>query len=293
MEGKNSEALLPLLLYFTPNLKSLDLGSIDGSIIDVGGADFIQCLGCLGLSWDQNPGDEYDGKRQRYEARRTLFFLENLYSIKRPGLVKNPLGFPPGLKNLKEFSMSCKDAFSRHLRETTLLPVLVFPCIERIQAFRNTSSTYREGYISNYDVGAEQPSTVKYLKLDTSGTGSLSKDYLSSIAKLTGNLSGVKIQRKHKFEKYMDTMEEDEEIARIFLECNNTTLHFSEVYINGGGFNDDGEYDGDGERCRTVLRKQKLFEQTRLHGWSIRPPPPFMTTSYIPYTTFPRPNWHP
>ncbi|KAF3147897.1 hypothetical protein TWF569_006004 [Orbilia oligospora] len=102
--GKNSEALLPLLLYLTPNLKSLDLGEVDLPLVDLGiqayvpgGETYSSALKLLGCEFDEDDDgddDDRDYRRRTYNDRvqmayynclssyqpleHSLFFFDNL-----------------------------------------------------------------------------------------------------------------------------------------------------------------------------------------------------------------------
>ncbi|KAK6506408.1 hypothetical protein TWF506_011318 [Arthrobotrys conoides] len=264
--GKNSEALLPLLLRFTPNLRSLDLGNIDGRIVDDTEANCVQSLSALGCHWYSSPEREYRNERESCEAKRSLFLFEHL----------QPWNLPPELRGIRYVSMSCKDGVGSRHSERTLSIILLLPNVERIQVSYSTNGEYRDGYTPSYDFGFKKTSPVKYLDLEIIGTGGHSTYYFFSVAEMTGNLTSVNIRRKYKSGDITKTLEGDEEIARKFLECNKTTIQKSEIYINGGGFDDDGVYDVDAERRRMVLRKQRLFELARSRGLRSNPPSPFI-----------------
>ncbi|KAF3310372.1 hypothetical protein TWF173_009838 [Orbilia oligospora] len=278
---KNSESLLPLLLHFTPNLKSLDLGNIDQRIVDDTGAKCTQSLEALRSYWNSSPERVYRDQREALEADETLFFFDYL---KRSDSL-------PGLRGIKYFSAKCQDGIGSRRSETILPPILGLPCIESIQVSFTTNGEHRDAYSPEYNFDAKSTSSVKYLELSVSGTGGHSEEYFFSLAKLTGNLSRVNIHRKYKSGEITRTLEGDEQIARTFLQYNKTTLQSSKIFINGGGFNDDGEYDEDAERRKTVLEKQRLFELNRYRGPSSRPPSPFIAlkplllSHIIPYLT--------
>ncbi|EGX47128.1 hypothetical protein AOL_s00097g174 [Orbilia oligospora ATCC 24927] len=265
--GRNSESLLPLLLYFTPNLKILDLGNIDGRIVDGTRAECTSSFDVLRSYWDRSPDRAYRDEPGTLESDGTLFFFDNLEC-------SDSL---PALRGLKYFSMKCRDETSNRHSEMTLPPILGLPSIESIQAsFTTSGSRNISGYGPNYDFGAKSTSSVKFLELSVSGTGGHSQEYFFSLAKLTGNLSHVNISRKYKAGEITRTLEGDEEIARTFLQYNRTTLQSSKIFINGGGFNDDGKYAGDAKRRKMVFEKQRLFELTRCRGPSSHPPSPFI-----------------
>ncbi|KAF3161341.1 hypothetical protein TWF788_002548 [Orbilia oligospora] len=262
--GRNSESLLPLLLYFTPNLKFLDLGNIDGHILDDTGVKCTQSLEALSSYWNRSPQREYLDERETLQSEEILFFFDNLEHS----------GSLPALRGLRYFSMEYEDGIDSRYSETTLRPILGLPSIESIQASFTTKGEYRDG--SKYNFGVEGTSSVKFLGLSVSGTGGHSQEYFFSLAKLTGNLSHVNISRKYKSGEITRTLEGDEEIARTFLQYNRATLQSSKIFINGGGFNDDGKYDGDAKRRKMVFERQRLFELNRCRGPSSRPPSPFI-----------------
>ncbi|KAK6331704.1 hypothetical protein TWF718_002250 [Orbilia javanica] len=293
--GKNSESLLSLLLCFTPNLICLDLGDIKREIVDVEGPGYvpgnhvyesshIQAFHALGRYSRNLHNQDYSGYAGKYESSLgPLFFLENIYNMLWPQPSRNLMNIHasrvfdeaphclPGLRNLKYLSMHKKGY--RRIEEMTLLHTLMLPGIERITTSNISVGEYVAHYTPNYDIDIKKPSTVKHLELDTAGIGSLSQGYLLSVAKITGNLSSVKIQGKASSEKRKDTSGEDEQIAKAFLRFNNNTLRMSEIYINGGGFGDGGQWVKDQERRVTVAKNQRLYEQNWPHGKSIAPPP--------------------
>ncbi|KAK6497661.1 hypothetical protein TWF481_012066 [Arthrobotrys musiformis] len=296
LAGKNSESLLPLLLSFTPNLKSLDLGEIDQYVIDAEHSSFVEGLEALGVHWEtsclvnQRAEEEYFTVQSKYSpTRRTmLFFFENVYQLGSSVLVKDPQRLPVGLRNLKCFRASSNGT----LNEWLIPPILAFPSIERIEVFKLAGTSYRAGRIPIYDPVTKLDSTVRYLMLDTSAFSSpLSEHLLYSIANMTANLVWVKIDKKARGPR-KGIKQDEEKIARAFLECNKATLHPSEIFIKGGGFNDAGEYDEDAERHRMVQEKQRLFEQARSGGWVLKPRPspftalkPLLIPYIIPYLT--------
>ncbi|KAF3279003.1 hypothetical protein TWF132_000794 [Orbilia oligospora] len=243
---RNSESLLPLLLYFTPNLKSLDLGNIDRRIVDDTGAKCTQSLEALRSYWDRSPERVYRDEREALEADETLFFFDYL---KRSDSL-------PGLRGLKYFSAKCQDGIGSRRSETILPPIFGLPGIESIQVSFTTNGEHKDGYSPKYNFDAKSTSSVKYLELSVSCTGGHSEEYFFSLAKLTGNLSRVNIHRKYKSGEITRTLEGGEEIARTFLQYNKTTLQSSKIFINGGGFNDDGDYDGDAERRKWSTRSK-------------------------------------
>ncbi|TGJ67496.1 hypothetical protein EYR41_006625 [Orbilia oligospora] len=220
---RNSESLLPLLSYFTPNLKSLDLGNIDRRIVDDTGAKCTQSLEALRSYWDRSPERVYRDEREALEADETA---------------------------------KCQDGIGSRRSETILPPIFGLPGIESIQVSFTTNGEHKDGYSPKYNFDAKSTSSVKYLELSVSCTGGHSEEYFFSLAKLTGNLSRVNIHRKYKSGEITRTLEGGEEIARTFLQYNKTTLQLSKIFINGGGFNDDGDYDGDAERRKWSTRSK-------------------------------------
>ncbi|KAF3126592.1 hypothetical protein TWF569_000479 [Orbilia oligospora] len=235
-------------------------------IVDDTGAKCTQSLEALRSHWDRSPERVYRDEREALEADETLFFFDYL---KRSDSL-------PGLRGLKYFSAKYQDGIGSRCSETILPPIFGLPGIESIQVSFTTNGEHKDGYSPKYNFDAKSTSSVKYLELSVSGTGGHSEECFFSLAKLTGNLSRVNIRRKYKSGEITRTLEGDEEIARTFLQYNKAALQSSKIFINSGGFNNDGEYDGDAERRKMVLEEQRLFELNRCHGPSSRPPSPFI-----------------
>ncbi|KAK6332929.1 hypothetical protein TWF718_010757 [Orbilia javanica] len=240
LHGCFSESLLIILMCFTPNLRSLDMGDV-GKYFEPGCPD------------------------------HQLFLLDN---IRQEDTAKETVGverFPPGLTNLQSFRVSALSVSSQgHMFDLEdLLPIFFLPRIERIEAVRAGCSRYRPGH----HPPREGPSTLRSFILDSCPSNTPSEECLAQIAAITGNLEYVKILRKGR--KTFQNKEKSERIGLAFLKHNKNTLAPTEVIIDEGGFNEAGEYGEYTARLRRVAVKQKLFEeaQSRMKRLQIKPSP--------------------
>ncbi|EGX43601.1 hypothetical protein AOL_s00215g337 [Orbilia oligospora ATCC 24927] len=203
--GINSEALLPLLLVFTTNLKSLDLGNIDVVLVTHTYQEWRSgaALWAIGESEHSDPQAEFDEKCQSHNPRdRDIFLFENLpyrLSSRRESRARakdlyshyihrgeDPMNKPertspdpdsavlPGLANLEHFrigSESVEGYGSEPVHSLDVFAFLLLPAIKAIQAFG--VSHLKPYSIGGYtgSIGDENVSTVKHLVLQTVGGG--------------------------------------------------------------------------------------------------------------------------
>ncbi|KAK6524545.1 hypothetical protein TWF281_011451 [Arthrobotrys megalospora] len=279
LNGKNSEALLFFLLFFTPNLHSLDLGDVDERIIDNTAGNHL-AIEALGSYRQSDPDEEYLNQYRGSQATgHGLFLFENLrhkITTRSGTTVIGPERLPPGLTSLRYFTIGRESNRGGHpFKARNLFPLFFLPRIESIEAVYIKGDGFDDRSV-DYQPHSEGPSTVKYLKMNMAER-EFSDKYLTKIAKITGNLERVVIRESPRKE-FEGKIEEDKMIGSAFLQYNRNTLRFSELIINGGGFNDAGEYDAEAERRREVARKQKLFEETRLRRAHIQTKPSVFAT---------------
>ncbi|KAF3922231.1 hypothetical protein ABW20_dc0100414 [Dactylellina cionopaga] len=280
MTGKNSEALLPLLLCFTSNLKSLDLGGLDRRIINYSHdeSEHGLALKAIGGYPDGNRDwDKYYDEVEKYEPRKhTIFFFDNLQHTKEDGAIEGPKRLLPGLAGLEEFCVGSLSKGTCAFWAPDLFPVFAFPKIRSIEAFNGTDEDSGFYFSTQYILHAEKPCPVKYLTLEShrpqqfvGQSSSFAEGYLEQIAKITGNLQNLVIKNKRKG-NFDSTKETDEKVGRIFLAHNKSTLNPAQVNINGGGFSNNGGFDEDSERKKGVAMKQRLFEKTQARLKSLK-----------------------
>ncbi|KAK6508585.1 hypothetical protein TWF506_010669 [Arthrobotrys conoides] len=293
--GKNSEALLPLILCFTPNLKALDLGEVDISLVDFGtpapGGDmFLSVLELLGHDFDDdfNNVNDYNKFRTAYynfvasyrPPNHSLFFFDNL-QYKVGGNIVGPKKVFPGLASLEIFRIGGpKDDRTVHgisLRHSECFAILLLPRIQSVAM----SSTFAS--VDLLEPFSDRPSTLKRLTFIHGFTHQQEPDrvvFFEKLSEITSNLEQVYINaRFSSFEQ--DHSRFFEPITRIFLK-NIKTLKSSNILVNGGGFDETGRWNFDEERRREVARKQKAFELIRWKLQTLKPPPIVTTSKIIP-----------
>ncbi|KAK6524830.1 hypothetical protein TWF281_011728 [Arthrobotrys megalospora] len=291
LEGTNSESLLPFILCFTPKLKSLDLGCPATKIVftfDVSEYDYsghrlaVEHLGhepdwdfrTDGL-YDPEAVDGYDRVAEQYESTRSLFFFEYLPD-RLEGLAKNPK-LLPGLRSLQHFSMG--RPIDGHIHDWAIFPVFICPRIESIHApfpIEPCSHTIDP-------VHSNTSSTLKRLELTpsldirySSSNFAYYENYLQWIASNLCRLEWVYVKGYcNPAEKGPELRKVEEEAGRAFLKNSKNTLKFTNILINGAGFDKDGTFHFDGERRRDVLRRQRAFELVSkgLRNLTVKPPP--------------------
>ncbi|KAF3199120.1 hypothetical protein TWF191_004606 [Orbilia oligospora] len=269
LRGKNSEALLPLLLCFTPNLKSLDLGNINRDIMDCGRSEHAQALEALGVDINYEIGSApgiYSSESQMFMPdNHQLFFFDNLEYQNESGFNEGPRKLPPGLSNLEHFSLGVQGKDETPFNTQDLFPVFCFPKIKSIYAsglIDNGDDMYS---IARYTPNSRKISPVKHLTLKSYGrerSTSIRLDSIKRIARITRNLETLVIGNKSS-RVYYSTKKRDEKLARRFLKYSKDTLDPTRLRINGGSFTNAGEYDEDAEKREGLARRQRLFEQTQ------------------------------
>ncbi|KAK6498798.1 hypothetical protein TWF481_011371 [Arthrobotrys musiformis] len=276
LEGKNSEALLPLLLCFTPKLKSLDLGSPDGRIVNCAYTDheLEQALKAIGItisgsSYSGQYWEDYCEESHRFQAREhELFLFDGLeylrvYDCRVVGSPK----LSPGLKSLEHFRIGGQRKNDRPFQLQSLFPIFSLPKIKSIHAFGlidNDTDSYPTGS-SSYKPSRRGPSSLKYLTLESHSQEQMSMfpyKNVKTIAKITRNLE-VLIVNDKRSRGYQNKKEIDEKVGEMFLKYNQGTLDPRRLRINGGGFTATGEYDADIGRREDLARRRKLFEQAQ------------------------------
>ncbi|KAK6527184.1 hypothetical protein TWF281_010376 [Arthrobotrys megalospora] len=183
--GRNSEALLPLILCFTTKLKSLDLGNIEPHLMSFGNISFAEnmygsALELLGHSSDYDEEDNdsddsdggyrSDGPKKKYwrivntyrSQNHSLFFFENL-QYKLDGNIVGPKTLFPGLASLEFFSIGKADSASENLgvkiRDSEYFPILLLPRIKDVQFFTAVASRY--SYLDHISAGFPSPDTFE------------------------------------------------------------------------------------------------------------------------------------
>ncbi|KAF3204302.1 hypothetical protein TWF679_009866 [Orbilia oligospora] len=241
--GFNSEALLPLLLVYTTNLKSLDLG------------DVVQGLS---LRWQSRVSRPYGWNGMTHVKRSERESPDPNSAIL------------PGLANLEHLRIGGEDA-QRHGPFPSLDVFMFFllPAIKTIQAFG--ISDHNPYVIGGWTgpTGDENVSTVKHLVLRTVKnrhetmmlmTGQTQVQakvtkFVDVVAGITRNLESV----------YVKTGEDkgSEALGRVFLKNNKATLVPTNIIVDGHGFDDEGVFIPGIERKKALALKQKLWEQNR------------------------------
>ncbi|KAK6513942.1 hypothetical protein TWF506_008372 [Arthrobotrys conoides] len=278
LRGKNSEALLPLLLCFTPNLKSLDLGDIDRKIINYNRSEHKLALRALVGSSDEigPPRGIYSEESQRFMPQNhSLFIFDTLEHQNRNGFLEGSGKLTPGLSNLEHFSLGAPGKDEKPFNAQDLFPVFCFPKIKSIHAsglIDNDDDLYS---IAQYKPNSRKVSPVKHLTLETyrrERSTILPFDHLKRIARITRNLETLTI-RNRSSRMCESTKKSDEKLARRFLKYNQDTLNPTRLRINGGSFNDAGVYDEDVERREDLARRWRLFEHTQTRSRDLKPSP--------------------
>ncbi|KAF3252142.1 hypothetical protein TWF192_004595 [Orbilia oligospora] len=259
--GKNSEALMSLILCFTPNLKALDLGEVDLPLVDIGmitasndtSVD-LNILKLLGHDFDEDDDEEdysyYESQAQRaqrscvrsYQPRNhSLFFFDNL-QYKSDGNIVGPKILFPGLANLEYFRIGGpKKHHGIHgvsLQQSECFSIFLLPRIQSVEMFALFSD------YDSYEPITDTPSTLKRLTFTRGFTNRQDPERVSffeKVSKITVNLERVYINAK------FSMFDGDP----------------SNILVNGGGFNEMGEWSFSEERRREVARKQKAFELIR------------------------------
>ncbi|KAF3920991.1 hypothetical protein ABW20_dc0105589 [Dactylellina cionopaga] len=277
LRGKNSESLLPFLLLFTPNLKSLDLGKFNPDILD--SPRFfkyslaVRALGIAPVSRKNGVAAEgqYVTLDDKLTARSDIFLFDNIppwEGESRQSIPKTFSNLLPGFTNLEHFQITGVErnaCAERSFDVSSIFPIFFLPKIQRIEAFEMMDS--RSGQVPKPPIGGV--SSVKYLVLKSSrkcyteGPYNFSRDFCKLIAKVTNNLKYVLIKNKWP-ECSENTSKDDEFLGRLFLQCNAKTLRPTHISINDGEFNEAGEYDEDREKRRKVAIKQRIWERNQV-----------------------------
>ncbi|KAF3165548.1 hypothetical protein TWF751_009104 [Orbilia oligospora] len=277
--GKNSEALLPLLLYLTPNLKSLDLGEVDLPLVDLGIQAYVpgdetyssalKLLGCEFDEDDDGDDDDRDYRRRTYNDRvqmayynclssyqpleHSLFFFDNL-RYKVDGNIMGPKKMFPGIANLEFFRIAGpkdhKSAYGLSLHRLECFPTLLLPRIQSVEILSTFS------HWDSHEPLSDGPSTLKRLTF------------------IRGFDDRQDPERVTFFEKVSKIT------TRVFLQ-NIKCLEPSKILVSGGGFNEMGEWNFYEERRREVARKQKAFVLIRGKLQTLKPPPIVVTSNKI------------
>ncbi|KAF3930214.1 hypothetical protein ABW20_dc0103326 [Dactylellina cionopaga] len=245
--GVNSEALLPLLLCFTPNLESLDLGNIElECIVDCmerWGADSDKVRRAYwilsGHDADEEPNRDWDPNSIHLpDAQYSTWFFES---------AKSEL-LSPGLANLRHFAHNISSTYvsdyTAGLSGSCLRPIFFLPKLESIKSFGCgtwNGSGFDDMGFRREDFGK---SRVKRLTLCDS---ILAQKNLVSIAKITGALEYVKLSQN--YSDYDFLYEEElswKKIAKSFLECNLDALTISNLYYETyQSYEEDSDEDED------------------------------------------------
>ncbi|KAF3907171.1 hypothetical protein ABW21_db0207653 [Orbilia brochopaga] len=203
--GLNSEAVLPFLLCFTPNLQSLDLGeAFEGFIYPTFTArEGIRVLeASSGNDWKWTPRGGWDDGWAYYDAvsEHTIPTGEAL----------NPLWFHvnldhkqwlPGLANLKHFAHSYKDhKDSNHFYlgwpANYLAKLLMLPRLETAQVHCCASIVFRQHHTLGelVDELLNKRFTPSVKRLEIHGSDFRQEDF-EALAKLTGSLEHLEWSR--------------------------------------------------------------------------------------------------
>ncbi|KAF3219197.1 hypothetical protein TWF191_007991 [Orbilia oligospora] len=241
--GFNSEALLPLLLVYTTNLKSLDLG------------DVVQGLS---LRWQSRVSRPYGWNGMTHVKRSERESPDPDSAIL------------PGLANLEHLRIGGEDA-QRHGPFPSLDVFMFFllPAIKTIQAFG--ISDHNPYVIGGWTgpTGDENVSTVKHLVLrtvkDRHETMMLMTGQTQVQAKVTKFVDVVAGITRNLESVYVKTGEDkgSEALGRVFLKNNKATLVPTNIIVDGDGFDDEGVFVPGIERKKALALKQKLWEQNR------------------------------
>ncbi|KAJ6264695.1 hypothetical protein Dda_0845 [Drechslerella dactyloides] len=253
--GLNSEALLPFLLCFTPNLESLDLGeAFEGLIYPTftarEGIRVIEASCGDGYKW--SPKGNYDdgwayydaisaGTTPRREDVHPLWFHMNL----------NPKQWLPGLANITYFAHDYKDhqdpnGFYLGWPAQYLAKILLLPRLQTARVRHCATIEFRQ-HIPLFDtvnslLTARRRSTVKRLELVDSCFRQ--EDY-DALAKLTGSLERVEWSWVSETSRYYTSLASisEERVAKAFLRRNKRTLTPEQVFLVKGepGSESEGE----------------------------------------------------
>ncbi|KAK6534444.1 hypothetical protein TWF281_005770 [Arthrobotrys megalospora] len=276
LSGKNSEALLPFLLLFTPNLKSLDIGKFETTLVKYTGRELRDGLALGAIGGDTNDGhpeDKFHFQSEEYRPRHQLFFFGSI-SISK---------LLPGLVNLEHLRIGSPDEDAHAFDVSKIIPLFTLPCIRSLELLGLSIDYYSPDDVDKLLNRGRGISPLKRLILESyKGKGNINREYTfrnfkrfcEPVARITGSLESVLIKFKMP-EVYRDTSGDDEDLARTFLRYNKKTLRPTKIIINGGGFDEKGKYDENAERRRNVAAKQKLWEQARarLDSSNIKPSP--------------------
>ncbi|EPS38151.1 hypothetical protein H072_8157 [Dactylellina haptotyla CBS 200.50] len=314
LKGKNSEALLPFLLCFTPNLKSLDLGAPDSSIVDHKSDDFEPALCAISATEKEKAelerGNEFFLSRRnaerylkivmQYESNdHTLFFFDNvkyrMIEQLEPETIVGPRDVLPGIANLEHFSIGNLEQQAYRFRADDLYAVFCFPKIHTIRVFNGVENISRYHLGSWFEPPHNGPSTVKRLTLISTVDCSpyareprqpynLSPEYMENIANVTGNLEYLYIKSKRS-NAYDDWLSPDEETGKLFMQINKN-LDTGKILINGAGWDQNKMFVPDAERRRVVAKRQAQSEWTQARKQTLEMTPSPITllpTSMIAY----------
>lgn len=241
LQGRNSEALLPLLLCYTPNLKSLNIGNLEG--------DDWRCLDNFEL--DRPPGSPLS------PGEHYLWLLDYLWcDTDENGKVEV---FPP-LEKLEHFSFK----FVSHTPLAECYPIFSFPRIKSI----SLAGIPVVGVEYNADLGGYQPigpSTVEELSIVFYCYGhywpwpapEVAEEALGALSS-GGRLQQVYIRTIHGGSSCeCISFTRSENLGRVFLENNKDTLKPTEIIIDGSGFDALGRFEAHAEKRRAEEAKER------------------------------------
>ncbi|KAK6529527.1 hypothetical protein TWF281_008699 [Arthrobotrys megalospora] len=292
--GFNSEPLLPLLLCYTPNLESLDLGDVSAPLLygmqsSARSAKWVfgYCSrGASGDIWNRrfwyNIGGSYF-QNGRAHNNRPLW----IYSV------FNSDTWLPGLANIKEFTLGCKGEYrsnnnwvARNLLKIFKLPRLEILRISRAvvdeDAINMDAPNSTINVLTGVGTDKAKSSLAKYsnsLKRLELVECEFNKDHYQTIAALTGSLQSLKCVLTWESPHWPGTTLPkgiEDVIADVFLRSNPVTLtrdqtsvlrHSDYWHLLRPGVHYEYDYDlsvefeSDEEECWAEQRREEEAER--------------------------------
>ncbi|KAF3924377.1 hypothetical protein AA313_de0203263 [Arthrobotrys entomopaga] len=242
--GGNSEAILPVILCFTPELKSLNLGKVQLQLVVIdyysNGNRYKPFIPALAITdppdpdpeevEDEDSGEFFDEVLMPPHVPDSTFVLWFHENIGKPGR------YLPGLKKVTSLTHGYDDSVftSEYLygwKARYLAAMLFLPNIEKIHVSGCATLGMGTHYAIEYDIDRMQStekekSKVRELVFEDSRMAD--EDYLA-IAKVTERVRRVVIEHN---KMYGAELEEETEI-RMSFQDNNEGLSSHNISING------------------------------------------------------------
>ncbi|KAK6530776.1 hypothetical protein TWF281_007611 [Arthrobotrys megalospora] len=234
-KGMNSEVLLPILLFFTPKLESIDFGQpITGMIYPgftyrEGIRIWEHCQDEPGCDFKWTGKDRWDDGRDYFQAIGAMCIPDELLWFYT---ALDPNDWLPGLSNIKEFSHgSCTDKGRRGWPAKQLPKIMLLPHLETLRICR--CSALQSALPK--DIGfSTRKSPIKRLELINCIFRT--SDY-ETLAGYTGSLKSLRcVIDETPLMRGEEWKVSPEDLVDIFLDSNGNTLSRDQITIERSDF---------------------------------------------------------